>query len=76
MEIQINSDITALTDAVQATTIGKEDHDGLVSEKAKVETKLAEYCVKANQLLNMAAESGETEKETTALLENQRRDLL
>ena len=36
IEVEINSDIAALTEAVQAATLGKEAHDGLVVEKAKV----------------------------------------
>ena len=73
MEVEINLDIAALTDAVQAATLGREAHDGLVGEKAKVESRLTEHRVKSDELLDMAVVSGEAEEEITALVENQKK---
>ena len=73
IEVEINSDIAALTEAVQAATLGKEAHDGLVVEKAKVDSRLTEHRVKSDQLLDLAMVSGEAEPEITALVENQKK---
>ena len=73
IEVEINSDIAALTEAVQAATLGKEAHDGLVVERAKVESRLTEHRVKSDQLLDLAMVSGEAEQEITALVENQKK---
>ena len=72
-EVEINSDIAALTEAVQAATLGKEAHDGLVVERAKVDSRLTEHRVKSDQLLDLAMVSGEAEPEITALVENQKK---
>ena len=33
MEVEINFEVAALTDAIQAAKLGREDHEGLVPEK-------------------------------------------
>ena len=66
MEVEINLDMAALTDAVQAATLGREAHDGL-------ESRLAELRAKSEELVDMAVVSGETEEDITVLVENQKR---
>ena len=66
-------EVAVLTDAVQVATLGREDHEGLVAEKAKVESNLREHRVKSDKLLDMAVVLGETEEDIAFLVEDQKK---
>ena len=52
MEVEIN--VASLTDSLKAATLSSKEYEGLLAEKHKVEARLQEYCVKADQLVDMA----------------------
>ena len=67
MEVEIN--VASLTDSLKAATLSSEEYEGLLAEKHKVEARLQEYCVKADQLVDMALAVGETGEVTKTMTE-------
>ena len=62
--------MACITDFLKTATIICEEYEGLNTEKHKVEARLAEYCVKADLLVDMMAlVTGETEEITNAMTE-------
>jgi hypothetical protein len=51
-------DVASPTDSLKAAKLSSEEYKGLLVEKHKVEARLHEYCVKADQLVDMALAGG------------------
>jgi hypothetical protein len=62
-------DVASPTDSLNAATLSSEEYEGLLAEKHNVEARLQEYCVKADQLLDLALAVGETGEVTKTMTE-------
>jgi hypothetical protein len=67
MEVEIN--VASLTDSLKAATLSSEEYEGLLAEKHKVKARLQGYCVKADQLVDMALAMGQTGEVTKTMTE-------
>ena len=57
MEVEINLDVASFTESLKAATLSSKELEGLLAEKVKVEARMEEYCVNADQLVDLALAS-------------------
>ena len=72
LELEINLEVAALEDALMAAMIGLEAHEGFVTEKGMVESKLAAHHTRNKELVALAMQLGEDEHKLSEIVSNEK----
>ena len=72
LELEINLEVAALEDALMAAMIGLEAHEGFVTEKGRVESKLAAHHTRNKELVALAMQLGEDEHKLSEIVSNEK----